>query len=103
MAQEYQNVFACSRREDRGDTGRQVWFTLHKADRRETCFYFYLWDEDFGPAFIKICAYFPYPDQGMGQRARMGQAAVPQGRTRLHRTVQRIRYLRRPRCAAGDL
>lgn len=26
-----------------------------------TCFYFYLWDTDFGPAFIKICAYFPYP------------------------------------------
>ncbi len=61
VAQEYQNVFACSRREDRGDTGRQVWFTFHKADRRVTCFYFYLWDEDFGPAFIKICAYFPYP------------------------------------------
>ena len=61
VAQEYQNDFACSRREDRGDTGRQVWFTFHKADRRVTCFYFYLWDEDFGPAFIKICAYFPYP------------------------------------------
>jgi hypothetical protein len=61
VAQEYQNVFACSQREDRGDTGRQVWFTFHKADRRVTCFYFYLWDEDFGPAFIKICAYFPYP------------------------------------------
>ena len=26
-----------------------------------TCFYFYLWDADFGPAFIKVCAYFPYP------------------------------------------
>jgi hypothetical protein len=26
-----------------------------------TCYYFYLWDEDFGPAFIKLCAYFPYP------------------------------------------
>ena len=26
-----------------------------------SCYYFYLWDEDFGPAFIKICAYFPYP------------------------------------------
>jgi hypothetical protein len=26
-----------------------------------TCFYFYLWDEQFGPAFIKVCAYFPYP------------------------------------------
>jgi hypothetical protein len=61
VAQEYQNVFACSQREDRGSTGRQVWFTFHKADRRVTCFYFYLWDADFGPAFIKVCAYFPYP------------------------------------------
>jgi hypothetical protein len=26
-----------------------------------TCYYFYLWDEDFGPAFVKACAYFPYP------------------------------------------
>lgn len=26
-----------------------------------TCYYFYLWDEDFGGAFIKVCAYFPYP------------------------------------------
>ncbi|MED7829111.1 hypothetical protein, partial [Streptomyces chiangmaiensis] len=32
-----------------------------KADRRVTCFYFYLWDSDFGPAFIKVCSYFPYP------------------------------------------
>ena len=37
------------------------WFTFTKADRRVTCFYFYLWDVDFGPAFIKVCAYFPYP------------------------------------------
>ena len=22
---------------------------------------FYLWDADFGPGFIKVCAYFPYP------------------------------------------
>ena len=26
-----------------------------------TCYYFYVWDDDFGPGFIKICAYFPYP------------------------------------------
>ena len=61
VAQEYQNVFAASQRKDRGRTGRQVWFSFHKADRRVTCFYFYLWDTDFGPAFIKVCAYFPYP------------------------------------------
>ncbi len=55
FAQEFQSVFAASRRE--GST----WFSFTKADRRVTCFYFYLWDEDFGPAFIKVCAYFPYP------------------------------------------
>jgi hypothetical protein len=37
----------------------QWWFT--KADRRVTCYYFYLWDADFGPAFIKVCSYFSYP------------------------------------------
>ena len=36
-------------------------FAFGKADRRVTCFYFYLWDAEFGPAFIKVCAYFPYP------------------------------------------
>src|SRR5712691_11055955 len=36
-------------------------YTFAKADRRVTCYYFYLWDEDLGPAFLKICAYFPYP------------------------------------------
>ena len=32
-----------------------------KSDRRVSCYYFYLWDIDFGPAFIKVRAYFPYP------------------------------------------
>jgi hypothetical protein len=26
-----------------------------------SCYYFYLWDTEFGPAFVKVCAYFPYP------------------------------------------
>jgi hypothetical protein len=61
VAQEYQNVFAATERQDRGHSGNAVWFSFTKADRRVTCFYFYLWDEDFGPAFIKVCTYFPYP------------------------------------------
>ena len=61
VAQEFQNVFAASQPAGRGDTGNLVWFKFYRADRRVTCFYFYLWDEDFGPAFIKVCAYFPYP------------------------------------------
>src|SRR3954470_10215593 len=43
VAQEYQNVFAASQREDQGRTGHQVWFSFRKADRRVTCYYFYLW------------------------------------------------------------
>ena len=58
VAQEYQNVFMATRRER---SGGYPWFSFTKADRRVTCFYFYLWDVDFGAAFIKICAYFPYP------------------------------------------
>ena len=26
-----------------------------------TCYYFYDWDQDFGPGFVILCAYFPYP------------------------------------------
>jgi hypothetical protein len=58
VAQEYQNVFAAT---ERDRSSGVPWFSFTKADRRVTCFYFYLWDVDFGPAFIKICAYFPYP------------------------------------------
>ena len=57
-AQEFQNVFASAQR--MGNNG-VPWFSFTKADRRVTCFYFYVWDADFGPAFIKVCAYFPYP------------------------------------------
>src|ERR1035437_4279462 len=58
VAQEYQNVFAATQRERSNSV---PWFSFTKADRRVSCFYFYLWDVDFGPAFIKVCAYFPYP------------------------------------------
>jgi hypothetical protein len=58
VAQEFQRVWSAA--EGRTSTGTPRW-SFYKADRRVTCYYFYLWDEDFGPAFIKLCAYFPYP------------------------------------------
>jgi len=58
VAQEFQNVFAATAHERAGSA---PWFSFYKADRRVRCFYFYLWDEDFGPAFIKVGSYFPYP------------------------------------------
>jgi len=36
-------------------------FTFGRAARRVSCVYFYLWDIQMGGAFIKVCAYFPYP------------------------------------------
>ena len=58
VAQEFQRVWAAYQRDTRTAAPQ---YTFAKADRRVTCYYFYLWDEDFGPAFVKICAYFPYP------------------------------------------
>src|SRR5438034_3056012 len=58
VAQEFQRVWTAYRRETSTAAPQ---FTFAKADRRVTCYYFYLWDAGFGPAFIKVCASFPYP------------------------------------------
>ena len=58
VAQEFAPVFVGTPRPDATGT---PWYSFHKVDRRVSCYYFYLWDAEFGPAFIKVCAYFPYP------------------------------------------
>jgi hypothetical protein len=58
VAQEIQRVFVAAKRHRPGQAAPQSSFD--KVDRRVTVYYFYLWDADFGPAFIKVCAYFPY-------------------------------------------
>ena len=58
VAQELQSVFTGSAHQREGNTPA---FSFAKADRRVTCYYFYVWDAQFDPGFIKICAYFPYP------------------------------------------
>ncbi|WP_427007060.1 hypothetical protein [Pseudarthrobacter sp. H2] len=73
VAQEYQNVFASTQRQ--GTNGIPC-FGFHKADRRVTCFYFYLWDTDFGPAFVKVCAYFRIRPRS-GSMATSGPSARP--------------------------
>jgi hypothetical protein len=56
VAQEFQRVWAAT--QGKTSTGTPRW-SFYKADRRVTCYYFYLWDADLGPAFVKVCAYFP--------------------------------------------
>ena len=58
-AQEFQRVATCTVTEARN--GGAPHFGWDRAERRVTCYYFYVWDEDFGPAFVKIGSYFPYP------------------------------------------
>jgi hypothetical protein len=58
VAQEFAPVFTGTKK---NGSGGAVWFAFTKADRRVTCYYFSVWDDDFGPGFVKVCAYFPYP------------------------------------------
>jgi len=57
-AQEFQWVFSAS---NRSTTPGVVCYSFAKAQRRVGAYYFYVLDGDFGPGFIKICTYFPYP------------------------------------------
>jgi hypothetical protein len=60
QAQEYQWVFSAK---NRASTPGAVSFEFVKQDRRVGMYYFYVLDEEFGPGFIKICTYFPYPSK----------------------------------------
>ena len=57
VAQEFAPVFTATKKQ----RGKTVWFSFAVSQRRVSCYYFYVWDDDFGPAFVKVCAYFPYP------------------------------------------
>ena len=59
VAQEFQVVWTARKRDT--DPTKPPQFSFTKEQRRVTVFYVYVWDEDFGPAFVKICSYFPYP------------------------------------------
>jgi hypothetical protein len=76
VAQEFHQAWAAYRRETSTAAPQ---FTFAKADPRVTCYYFYLCDEDSGPVFIKVCAYFPYPAEIWvnGDEWAKRQAAAP--------------------------
>ena len=57
-AQEFQWVFSAKNRSPKPGV---VSFDFVKEERRVGIYYFYILDPEFGPGFIKICTYFPYP------------------------------------------
>jgi hypothetical protein len=56
--QEFQWVISAR---NRASKPKAVCFEFFKEERRVGVYYFYVLDPDFGPGFIKICTYFPYP------------------------------------------
>jgi hypothetical protein len=58
-AQEFQLVWTARKRDT--DPGGCPQFSFTKEQRRVSVFYIYIFDEQMGPGFIKICTYFPYP------------------------------------------
>jgi hypothetical protein len=77
-AQEFQLVWDARKRDT--DPGKPPQFCFAKAERRVTCYYFYVWDEFWGPGFIKVCAYFPYPAKvWLNGHERSKQAAARAG------------------------
>jgi hypothetical protein len=57
-AQEFQWVFGATNRSTKPGVAN---FDFVKQERRVGTYYFYVNDREFGPGFIKICTYFPYP------------------------------------------
>jgi hypothetical protein len=56
--QEFQWVISARNRATKPNA---VCFEFFKEERRVGVYYFYICDPDFGPGFIKVCTYFPYP------------------------------------------
>lgn len=57
-AQEYAFVYSAK---DRSRVPGHPWFEFVREQRRVGTYYFYIHDREFGPSFIKIVTYFPYP------------------------------------------
>jgi hypothetical protein len=87
VAQEPQRVLIARKRDT--DPSKPPQFSFDKKDRRVTVYYFYLQDQGFGPAFIKVCTYCPWPvkvwvngHEWAGQQARkmgLGFTGLPAG------------------------
>src|SRR5690242_20382885 len=100
VAQEFQRVWSAT--EGTTSTGTPRW-SFYKADRRVTCYYFYLWDSGFGPAFIKLCAYFPYPGKIWVNGHEWAKRPALRAGLSFRELSNGVRLLRRPGRPAGDL
>ena len=99
-AQEFQWVF--SAKNDSIGTAR-VASTSSKSERRVGTYYFYILDPEFGPGFIKICTYFPYPAKVWVNGHEWAKRQARRAGLVFSRAGQRLRHLHRPRAPPGHL
>jgi hypothetical protein len=84
VAQEFQRVFTGTTHHADEGGGGVPHFSYAKADRRVSTYYFYVVDEAFGSAFVKMCV-FSVSDQDLAQWPRVCQAPSHGGGDCLHR------------------
>ena len=94
VAQEKTRVWRTAQRRDPATGKRYPW--LYQEQAMVNHWYFYGFDADFGPFHIKILRLFPLHRPDLLQRARIRQAAMPEGRHRVHGPGQRVRHGQRP-------
>ena len=70
-----------------------VSFDFVKEERRVGMYYFYVLDPEFGPGFIKICTYFPYPAKVWVNGHEWAKRQAATSGHRLLRAGQRLRLL----------
>ena len=100
-AQEFQRVATCTTTEARN--GGAPHFGWDRAERRVTCYYFYVWDDEFGPAFVKIGSYFPYPIKVWLNGHEWAKRQATKAGIGWTAAGERVRRLRRPGRVAADL
>ena len=100
-AQEFQRVATCTITEARH--GGAPHFGWDRAERRVTCYYFYVWDDEFGPAFVKIGSYFPYPIKVWLNGHEWAKRQATKAGIGWTAAGEWVRLLRRPGRVAADL
>ena len=93
-AQEFQWVFGATNRSTKPGVAN---FDFVKQERRVGVYYFYVLDPEFGPGFIKICTYFPYPAKVWVNGHEWAKRQADRDGVGVPRVGQRVRRLRRPR------
>ena len=85
-----------SARNRTASAGRRVVRVLPRASAASAIYYFYVLDPEFGPGFIKICTYFPYPAKVWVNGHEWAKRQADRAGIALHGAGQRVRRL----CAA---